>query len=138
MHSAWFRSTFLRVMKFLQVNQWGTKFLRGTDFAESLYYLVPPSVFEFWWTQFHHHSLIFNASRRFRSTFCRVLKFLQIKQGAPNFWGEPTFQKVNYLVPSFCISILEVLWTQIPSHSLDFSAFRMIEECFSQCLEIST
>ena len=30
----------------------------------------------------------------FRSTFVRVFKFLQIKVGAANFWGEPIFQKV--------------------------------------------
>ena len=28
----------------------------------------------------------------FRSTFLRVLKFLQIKDGGPNFWGEPILQ----------------------------------------------
>ena len=28
------------------------------------------------------------------STFCRVFKFLQIKEGGPNFWGEPILQKV--------------------------------------------
>ena len=31
---------------------------------------------------------------RIRSTFLRVLKFPQIKQGGPNFWGEPIFQNV--------------------------------------------
>ena len=30
----------------------------------------------------------------FRSTFLRVLKFPQIKEGGPNFWGEPILQKV--------------------------------------------
>ena len=30
----------------------------------------------------------------FRSTFVRVLKFLQIKEGGPNFWGEPILQNV--------------------------------------------
>ena len=30
----------------------------------------------------------------FRSTFFRVLKFLQIKEGGPNFWGEPILQNV--------------------------------------------
>ena len=30
----------------------------------------------------------------FRSTFLRVLKFLQIKEGGPNFWGEPILQNV--------------------------------------------
>ena len=30
----------------------------------------------------------------FRSTFLKVLKFLQIKEGGYNFWGEPILQKV--------------------------------------------
>ena len=30
----------------------------------------------------------------FRSTFLRVWKFLQIKEGGPNFWEEPILQKV--------------------------------------------
>ena len=30
----------------------------------------------------------------FRSTFLRVLKFLQIKEGGPNFCGEPILQKL--------------------------------------------
>ena len=30
----------------------------------------------------------------FRSTFLRVLKFLQIKEGGPNFWEEPILQNV--------------------------------------------
>ena len=30
----------------------------------------------------------------FRSTFLRVLKFVQIKEGGPNFWGDPILQNV--------------------------------------------
>ena len=30
----------------------------------------------------------------FRSTSVRVFKFLQIKEGGPNFWGEPILQNV--------------------------------------------
>ena len=30
----------------------------------------------------------------FRSNFLRVLKYLQLKDGGPNFWGEPILQKV--------------------------------------------
>ena len=33
----------------------------------------------------------------FRSTFLRVLKFPQIKEGGPNFWGEPILQKVRII-----------------------------------------
>ena len=136
----------------------------------------------------------------FRSTFFRVLIYLPIKEGGPNFLGEPILQKVRIIWslllyfnfksfrdsnslsfirfqcilhdsgalfseswniyklkrgdlisgwnqfcrkselfgPPFCISILKVLWTQIYWHSFDLNAFCMIEEYFSQILEIST
>ena len=135
----------------------------------------------------------------FRSTSCRVLKFLQIKEGGPNFCGEPILQKVwiigsaflyfnfksfmdpnsspfirfqcilhdigvlfsvswnlfklkmgdlisgdnqfcsksKLFGPPFCISILKVLLTQIHHHSIDFNPFCMIEGYFSQSLEMS-
>ena len=33
----------------------------------------------------------------FRSTFLRALKFLQIKEGELNFWGEPILQNVSII-----------------------------------------
>ena len=75
----------------------------------------------------------------FRSTFLKVSKFLQIKEEGPNFWGEPILQKICELFgPPFSILILKILWTQIHRHSLDFNAFYMIQECFSESLDIST
>ena len=38
--------------------------------------------------------LISMHSAPFKSTFVRVLKFLQIKEGGPNFWWEPILEKV--------------------------------------------
>ena len=135
----------------------------------------------------------------FRSTFFRVLIYLPIKEGGPNFLGERILQKVRIIWslllyfnfksfrdsnslsfirfqcilhdsgalfseswniyklkrgdlisgwnqfcrkselfgPPFCISILKVLWTQIFRHLLDFNEFCMIQEYFSQSLEIS-
>ena len=135
----------------------------------------------------------------FRSTFRRVLKFLQIKEGGPNFWGEPILQKVwiisslvlyfnfkSFLNPNclsfirfqcilhdsealfsessnsyklkrgdlisggnqfcrkselfclpFCILIIKVLWIQFFPHSLYFNAFCFTQEFFSQSFEIS-
>ena len=136
----------------------------------------------------------------FKSTFCIVLEFVQIKEGGPNLWGEPILQKVwniwstvlyfnfksfmdpnpssfirfqcilhdsgelfseswnvyklkwgnliskgnqfsrksELFGPPFCISILKVLCSQIHRHSLDFNALVMIQEYFSQSLELST
>ena len=128
-------------------------------------------------------------SATFRTYFLRVLKFLQVKERRPNFWGQPILQKVwvfwsphlyfnlkgflegnsssfirfqcilqcsfvlyseswnfyklksedlisggyqfcrksELFGPRFCISILKVLWTQIFFRSLDFNAFFIIQ-----------
>ena len=47
------------------------------------------------------------------------------------------FSRISQLFGShFCISILKVLHTKILRDSLDFNAFGMIQEYFSQGLEI--
>ena len=69
----------------------------GTNFADCLIFLVPPSVFQFYKFYGQYFSiihLILMHSAWFGSTFLRVLKFLQIKEGGPNFWGEPILQNV--------------------------------------------
>ena len=69
----------------------------GTNFAESLSYLVPPSVSQFskfFRSKFFVIHLISMHFVWFRSTFLRVLKFLQIKEWVPNFCGEKIWQKV--------------------------------------------
>ena len=52
--------------------------------------------------------------------------------------GNQFCRKSELFGPPFCISILKVLWTQFLCHSLDFNAFCMIQEYFSQSFEIST
>ena len=97
MHSAWFRNTFLRVFNLLSVKEGRSNFWGGTNFAECLSYFVPPSVFQF--SKFsrpkffviHYISM---HSAWLRSNSLRVLKFLEIKEGGPNFWGEPILQNV--------------------------------------------
>ena len=158
MHSAWFRSTFLRVLKFLQIkdggpNFWGepilqkvwiiwspllylnfksfvdsnsSSFIRfqcilhssgvvflessnfyklksgdlisgGNQFCRKSKLFGPPFcilILNFLWTQIHCHSSDLNVLSSLRSTFLRVLKFLQVKEARRNFWGEPILQKV--------------------------------------------
>ena len=141
-------------------------------------------------TQVLCHSLNINHSAWFRSTFLRVFKFLQIKEGGSNFWEEPILQKIwiiwspllyfnfkGFMDPyicsfirfecilhdsgvlfwefwnfyklkrkdiisggshfcrmselfghPFCISILKVWSTEFLHHSLYFNAFYMIQE----------
>ena len=59
--------------------------------------------------------------------------------GGPNFLGGTnSAARLNYLTPPppFCILILTVLGTQILCYSLDFNAFCMIKEYFSQTFTI--
>ena len=56
------------------------------------------SILKVLWTQILFHSLDFS---HFRSTFLRVLKFLQIKDGRPNIWGEPILQHVLIIQSPF-------------------------------------
>ena len=67
-----------------------------------------------------------------RSVFLRFLKFIQIKVGGPNFWGEPIFQNVLIIWSPFRISILKVWWALFLCHSLDYNTFCMIQKYFSQ------
>ena len=76
------RGSFLPYLKFSQIKE------GATNSAEQLNYLVLLSVFKVLRTQILRHSLDFNAFCMIQNTFFRVLKFLQIKEGGPNFWGE--------------------------------------------------
>ena len=41
-----------------------------------------------------------------------MLKFVQIKEGGPSFWGNQFCRKSELFGPPLCISILKVLWTK--------------------------
>ena len=141
MHSVWFRSTFLRVLKFLEIKECGPNFWREAILQKV--WIIWSSFLYFNFKSFmdpNSLSLITFSmhSAWFGSTFLRDLKFLQIKGGRGNFLGESICRKSEWFVPPFCISILKVLWSQILCHSLDFNAFCMVQEYFSESLEIST
>ena len=74
----------------------------------------------------------------FRGTSVRVSKFLQVKEGDLISAGNQFCRMSELFGHPFCISILKVLWTQLPRHSLDFSPLCMNDEDFSQSPEIST
>ena len=103
MHSPWFRSTFLSLLKFLQIKWGAPNFLWGTSSAERLSYLVPLLYSNFKSLK-NTNSLSFIRfqciSAWFKSTFLklRLLKLLQIKEGAPNFLrGTNSAELLNYL-----------------------------------------
>ena len=119
MDFAWFRMTFLRLFKFLQIkkrgpNLWAKPILQivWIIWSRLLYFnfktLKGPifgslirtselfgtcfciSILKGLSTQFFCNSLDFSVfSAWFRSTFLLLFKFLQIKKKWPNFWGEP-------------------------------------------------
>ena len=73
-----------------------------------------------------------------RVLFSESFNFYKLKAGDLTFWGKQFCKNSELFGPPFRISILQYLWTQIHRHSLDFNAFYMIQEYFSQSLEIST
>ena len=70
--------------------------------------------------------------------FSETWNFYKLKK-ADLISGRNQFcRKFELFGPPFCISILKCLQSQILHHLLDFNEFCMIQEYFSQSLEIST
>ena len=203
MHSSWFRSTFLRVLKFLQIkeggpNFWGepilqnvwiiwspllyfnfksfmdpnsSSFIRfqcilhdsGVLFSEpwNFYKLkrgdlisgVEPMLQKVWiiwspllyfnfksFTDPHSSSFIrfqyilHDSGVRFSESW----NFYKLKRVDLSSGGNQFCRTYELFCPPFCISILKVLWIQILCHSLDFNAFWLTTDSFTQSLEIST
>ena len=141
MHSAWFRSTFRRVLKFLQIKEGGPNFW-GEPILQNVWIIWFPLLY------FNFKSFLDpNSSSfiRFQSIlhesgriFWESWNFYKLKTGDLISGGNQFCRKSELFGPPICISILKVLWTQIFCHSLDFSAFCIIYEYFSQSHEIST
>ena len=64
--------------------------------------------------------------------------FYKLKSEALSFWGNQFGRRSELFGPPFIISILKVLCTQIHHDAWNLNAFCMIEEFFSQKLEMST
>ena len=141
MPSAWFRSTFFRVLKFLQIkveaaNLWGEPILHEVWIIWSiLLYLnfksfVDPNSLSFIRFQLilHDSGVLFSESWNFYK-----LKRVDLISGRNQFCS-----KSELFGPTFCISILKVLRTQILRHLLYFNPFCMIQEYVSQTLKIFT
>ena len=62
----------------------------------------------------------------------------KLKRGDLISGGSQFCRKCELFGPPFFISVLKVLRTQIFRHSLDFNALCMMQDYFSQSLEIST
>ena len=141
MHSAWFRSTFRRVLKFLQIKERGPSFW-GEPILKKVWIIWSPLLY------FNFKSFMDTISPSFIRFQCMLQDSGVLFAGSSNFCklrrgdvisDANQFRKKSELLgPTFCISISKVLWTQIHGHSLDFNSFCMIQEYFSQSLQIST
>ena len=137
MHSAWFRSTFLRVLKFLQIKEGGPNFW-GEPILQKVWMIWCPLLY---WnfksfvdpnsSSFIRFQCILHDSE---VLFSESWNFYKLKRGDPISGGNQFCRKSELFGPPFCISILKVLWTQIHRHLLDFNAFCMIKEYFYQGL----
>ena len=141
MHSAWFRSTFLRILKFLQIKEGGPNFCREPILLKVWTFWSPLLYFNFK-TFMDPHSLSFIRFQCILDEsavlFWESSKFLEIKEGGPNLWWEPILQTVSFFwSPLLCFNFISFMGN-IFRHSFDFNAFCMIREYFSQSLEIST
>ena len=84
MHSAWFRSTFHRVLKYLQIKEGGLN-LWGEATLQKVWIILSPLLYFNFKSFTDENSLSFIRSMHSawsKSTFLRVLKFLEIK-----VWG---------------------------------------------------
>ena len=138
MHSAWLRSSFVRVLKFLQVKEWGPSF-----WGEPILQKVKEGGPNFWgepilqrlwiiWSSLLYlkfKSFVDPISSSFVRFQCilhnwRVLlseswNFYKLKKGDLVSGGDHFYRKSKLFGPPFCISISKVLWTQIHCNLLD-------------------
>ena len=88
------RSTFLWVLKFLQIKE-GRPNFSGQPILQKVCIIWSPLLY------FNFKSIMdpnyWSLIRLQKSTFFRVLKFQQIKEGGPTFWGEPILKKVSII-----------------------------------------
>ena len=141
MHSAWFSSTFLRLLGFLNIkevgsNFWGELILQKLWIIWSplLYFNFKSSKYPICSSFIRFQRILYDSGVRFSEAW----NFYKLNRGDLISGWNQFCRKSELFGPPFCISILKVLWTQIHRHSLDFNAFFMIQEYFSQSLEIST
>ena len=132
MHSAWFQSTFLRVLKFLQIKEGGPNFW-GEPILQKVWIIWSPLLyFNFKnfmdpnWSSFIRFQCIVHDSGVLLS---ESWNFYKLKRG----WdliseGNEFCRKFELFGPPFCISILKVLWTEFLRHLIDINSFCMIQE----------
>ena len=127
-------------LKFLQVKEWGPKFL-GEPIWQKVWIIWSPLHY------FNFKSFMYPNSSRCMKFECILhdrgvlfseawnvykLKTMDLISGGNQFC-----RKSELLGSAFCISILKVCWTQFVRYSGDFNPFCMIHQYSPQSLEIS-
>ena len=129
MYSAWFRSTFRRVLKFVQIKEGGPNFW-GEPILQNVWIIWSPFLY------FNFKSFIDPNSSTFLAFQCIVHKlgklsseswnFFKLKRGDLISWGNQFFRMTELFAAQFCILILRFSRTHILCDSWDFSAFCLI------------
>ena len=131
MHSAWFRSTFLRVLKCLQIKEGGPNFWvepvlqKVWIISSPLLYFNFKSFMDPNPSSFIRFQCILHDSGELFSESWNVYK---LKWGNLISKGNQFSRKSELFGPPFCISVLKVLWTEIHLHSSHFNVVCMIQE----------
>ena len=140
MHCAWFRSAFLRALIFLQIKDGGAN-LWWEPVLQNVWIIWSPLLY-------------FNSKSFMEPNSLSLIRFLCIGHDTGVLLKEPwnfyklkrgdliaggnQFRRMSDLFGlPFRISVLKVLGTQIHNHFLDFNVLVMIQEYFSQSLELS-
>ena len=115
MYSAWFRSTFLRVLRFLQIKEGGL-ISGGDQFSRMSEFSGPPLLFFNFKSFLDPNSLSFIRfqwilydSGRLFSGFSN---FYKLKMGDLISGGNQFCRMSELFCPPICISIVKVLWTK--------------------------
>ena len=144
MHSPWFRSTFLRFLKFLQIIETGPNF-RGEPNSQKVWIIWSPLLY-------------FNFKNFMKPIYSSFIRFQRIlyDSGVPfsDIWNRYKLKRKTYFLggtifaesldcfvaspPPCFISLLNVLWTKTLHYSLDFNVSCMIQEYLSKTFEVST
>ena len=139
MHFIWFRCTSLRVFKFLQIKEWAPNFWEEPIlqnvwiiWSPLLYFNLKSSVDPNSSSFIIFQSTVYEWGRLFLESW----NFYKLKKGDLTSWGSQFCWMSELFGPPFCISILKVFQNQLLRHSLDFNAFCMIQEYFSNVFQI--
>ena len=140
MHFVWFRSTSLRLFKFLQVKEWGNNswaepILQNVWIIWSplLYLKVKSSVDPNFLSFIRFQSILHEWVRLFSESW----NFYKLKRGNLISRGNQFCRMSKLFGRPFCISVLKVFYTLIFHQSLDFSPFCINQEDLFQGPEIS-